>query len=194
MAYAAPGNEKRTIGNRRLSTAISDLVAVGKIVKVFGVKGDVIVAPMTDFPGRFKNLRRVFLGNPSSASGAQVMETTIERVDVAPRGVRVTLGCATDRTTAGQLVGLLILVPPAERIALPAGTYFVDDLVGLVVQTGDGERVGVLKEVMRMPAHDVYVIETGGEEMLLPAVREFVRAVDLEARTLTVHLIEGMRT
>jgi 16S rRNA processing protein RimM len=91
-------------------------------------------------------------------------------------------------------VGLLILVPPAERATLPAGTYFVDDLIGLAVRTEDGERVGVLKEVMHMPAHDVYAIETGGEDVLLPAVREFVLGVDLQARTLTVKLIEGMRT
>ncbi len=177
-----------------MSTAIRDLVAVGKIVKVFGVKGDVIVTPMTDVPGRFKDLRRVFLGNPSSASGTEVTETTIERVDAAPRGIRLTLGCARDRTAAEQLVGLLILVPPGERATLPAGTYFVDDLVGLVVRTEDGEQVGVLKEVMHMPAHDVYVIETGTAELLLPAVREFILAVDLHARTLTVKLIEGMRT
>jgi 16S rRNA processing protein RimM len=177
-----------------LSTAIRDLVAVGRIVKVFGVKGDVIVTPMTDVPGRFKDLRRVFLGNPSSAPGEEVRETTITHVHAAPRGIRVTLECAADRTTAEQLVGLLILVPPAERATLPAGTYFVDDLLGLAVRTEDGERVGVLKEVMHMPAHDVYVIDTGGEEVLLPAVREFVLGVDLHARTLTVKLIEGMRT
>ena len=176
-----------------MSAAIGDLIAVGKIVKVFGVKGDVIVAPMTDFPGRFKDLRRIFLGNPASTSGAQVRETAITRVHVAPRGIRVSLECASDRTTAEQLVGLLILVPPAERVTLPAGTYFVDDLVGLVVLTEEGEHVGVLKEVMHMPAHDVYVIQNRGEEVLLPAVPEFVRAVDLQARTLTVKLIEGMR-
>jgi len=193
LTYTVPGKND-TIGNRRLSAAIRDLIAVGKIVKVFGVKGDVIVAPMTDFPERFKDLHRIFLGNPSSASGVQVTETTINRVDVEPRGIRVSLECASDRTTAEQLVGLLILVPPAERVTLPAGTYFVDDLVGLVVLTEDGERVGVLKEVMHMPGHDVYVIQNGGEEVLLPAVPEFVRAVDLQARTLTVKLIEGMRT
>ena len=193
MTYTVPGKND-TIGNRRLSAAIRDLIAVGKIVKVFGVKGDVIVAPMTDIPERFKELRRVFLGNPSSAPGAQVTETTINRVDVAPRGIRVSLECAGDRTAAEQLIGLLILVPPAERATLPAGTYFVDDLVGLVVVTEDGERVGVLKEVMHMPAHDVYVIQNGDEEVLLPAVPEFVRAVDLHARTLMVKLIEGMRT
>jgi len=47
---------------------------------------------------------------------------------------------------------------------------------------------------MHMPAHDVYAIETEGEDVLLPAVREFVLGVDLQARTLTVKLIEGMRT
>lgn len=177
-----------------MSTAIRDLVAVGKIVKVFGVKGDVIVTPLTDVPGRFRDLRRVFLGKTSPAPGEEARETTITHVHAAPRGIRVTLECAADRTAAEGLVGLLILVPSAERATLPAGTYFVDDLIGLAVRTEDGERVGVLKEVMHMPAHDVYAIETGGEDVLLPAVREFVLGVDLQARTLTVKLIEGMRT
>jgi 16S rRNA processing protein RimM len=172
------------------------LIAIGRIVKAFGVHGDVIVQPMTDDPGRFTTLRRVFLGRYGDAragNGAVADETTIEAVQVDGRGVRLHLASVPDRTAAEKCAGLLVMIPTEERLPLEDGRYYVDDLIGLTVVSTTGEHLGTLADVMRMPGHDVYVVYDNGTEFMVPAVNEFIKDVDLTARTVTVALIEGMR-
>jgi 16S rRNA processing protein RimM len=172
-----------------------ELFAVGKIVKVFGVHGEVIVQPMTDVPGRFNTLKRVYIGTSgegAAKSGEEPAEAMLEHARVEPRGVRVKLAGVNDRTAAGHLVGLLMFVDVRARVRIPKGRYFVHDLLGMSVIDQKGKRVGVLKDVLRLPAHDVYVIEGDGQEIMVPAVKEFITVIDLATRTMRVKLIEGM--
>ncbi len=180
-----------------MTIAVRDLVAVGSIVKAFGIKGDVVVEPLTDVPERFRSLQRVYLVPESSArsgAGSDPMTTDVTAVAIEPRGVRMRFTCAQDRTAADALVGLLVMIPQEETIDLPAGTFFVHQLIGFRAVDEQGAPLGTLKDVLRFPAHDVYVIGTEGNgEILVPAVREFVRHVDTGTRTLTIREIEGMR-
>ncbi len=180
-----------------MSIAVHDLIAVGSIVKAFGIRGDVVVESLTDMPERFRSLRRVYLVAESSATGAEdgnPAPAEITAVNVAPRGIRVRFSCATDRTAAEKLVGLLVMIPPEEAVPLPPGTFFVHQIVGFAVVDEQGAPLGTLTDVLRFPAQDVYVIGADGEpDLLVPAVREFVQRIDTEARTITVRVIEGMR-
>lgn len=179
-----------------MSVGVAGLIAIGRIVKAFGVRGDVIVKPMTDDPDRFADLHRVFLGRTTevrAGTGAVADETTIESVQVDGRGIRLHLASVPDRTAAEKCVGLLVMIPNEERLPLEDGRFYVDDLIGLSVVSPTGERLGTLAEVMRMPAHDVYVVRDNGTEFMVPAVKEFIKTIDLAARTVTVELIEGMR-
>ncbi|HSQ76783.1 MAG TPA: ribosome maturation factor RimM [Bacteroidota bacterium] len=179
-----------------MSPAVHDLLAIGRIVKAFGIRGDVIVQPMTDDPKRFLSLKRVYLGRYDDAlqrTGAEAVETAVVHAQVDRRGVRLQLAAIPDRTAAEKSVGLLVLVGNAERVPLAEGRFFVHELIGTTVRTEEGEVLGVLTEVLRMPAHDVYVVKGEGGEFMIPAVEAFVRAVDVSARTMTVRLIEGMR-
>jgi 16S rRNA processing protein RimM len=179
-----------------LSVGVEGLIAIGRIVKAFGVRGDVIVQPMTDDPDRFTGGSRVFLGKAAHAvagTGADLTETTIEFAQQDGRGVRLHLAAVPDRTAAEKSVRMYVLIPKMERRELEDGRYYVNDLIGLAVISTDGEHLGVLANVLRMPGHDVYVVRDNGSEFMIPAVKEFIRAVDLDARTVTVSLIEGMR-
>jgi 16S rRNA processing protein RimM len=179
-----------------LSVDVEGLIAIGRIVKAFGVRGDLVVQPMTDDPERFSTTRRVFLGRYADAvagKGAVAEEATIEAVQIDGRGVRLHLASVADRTAAEKFVGLLVMIPKEERLRLEDGRYYVDDLIGMAVVSTTGERLGTLADVMRLPGHDVYVVHDNGAEFMVPAVKEFVRNVDLTARTVTVALIEGMR-
>ncbi|MBP1658173.1 MAG: rRNA processing protein RimM [Bacteroidetes bacterium] len=179
-----------------MSPAVRDLLAIGRIVKAFGIRGDVIVQPMTDDSKRFLSLKRVYLGRFDDAqqrTGTEAVETTVVHVQVDPRGVRLRLTAIPDRTAAEKSVGLLVLVGNTERVPLAEGRFFVHELIGVTVRTEEGEVLGVLTEVLRMPAQDVYVVKGEGGEFMIPAVEAFVRAVDVSARTMTVRLIEGMR-
>ena len=165
------------------------LIAIGKVIKPFGIRGEVVVQTMTGSPSRFKKITRVFLGR----NEAEATETDIEYVRVGERGVRLKLKATPDRNGAERIVGSLLFVKEAKAIRLKKGTFFVHDLLGLRVVDEKEEDIGVLKEVMKMPGHDVYVIDHRGREVMVPAVREFVTDIDVAAKRIKVRLIEGMR-
>jgi len=171
-----------------LTSDSAGLLAVGRIVKAFGIKGELVVQPLTDKPARFRNLKRVFVGKDAGS----VSDVRVGRVHVEPRGVRLCIEGVADRTAAERLVGSLLFVDERNRIKIPSGTYFVHDIVGLAVHDESGKRIGSVREVLRLPGHDVYVLDCEGREVMVPAVKEFVRAIDLESGTMTVRLIEGM--
>ncbi|HTO92837.1 MAG TPA: ribosome maturation factor RimM [Bacteroidota bacterium] len=164
------------------------LMAVGAIVKAIGVRGEVIVKPMTDFPARLRRARTLWVGVDTHAA----REMCVERVAVAPRGIRLKLGGIGDRTAAGALRGSLLFIDEAGAAPLKKGEFFVHDILGLTVRDEAGHELGTVADVLRYPASDVYVVRGAAGEIMLPAVREFVLGVDIAARTMTVRLIEGM--
>jgi len=164
------------------------LMAVGAIVKAIGVRGEVIVKPMTDFPGRLRRARTLWVG----ADTHGVREMRVERVAVAPRGIRLKLGGIGDRTAAEALRGSILFIDESGAAPLKQGEFFVHDILGLTVRDEAGNELGTVADVLRYPASDVYVVRGSAGEIMLPAVREFVLGVDIAARTMTVRLIEGM--
>ena len=165
-----------------------DLFAVGKIVKAFGIKGDVVVQPMTDVANRFKKLHTVFVGR----SGAEAEQAQIERVQIESRGVRLKIAGINVRRDAEKLVGSLLFVDGTERIRIPEGTFFIHDIIGISVVDQEGHPIGVVKEVLRLPANDVYVMDCNGRDIMMPAVKEFIINVNVKAKSMTVKLINGM--
>jgi len=162
--------------------------AVGRIVKPFGIRGEVIVRPITNSPERFNKLKRVFIGRDEQ----NAVSMTMTAANVREQGVRVSLDEVKGRNEAEGLVGSLIFVSDQERGVLPPETYLVDDVVGMIVVDQSERVVGKVKEVLHMPANDVYVVERNGREMMIPAVKEFIKKYDLNQKKLHVHLIEGM--
>ncbi|MCZ6775529.1 MAG: ribosome maturation factor RimM [Ignavibacteria bacterium] len=171
-----------------MSRSSRTLYAVGKIVKAFGINGEVVVNLMTDSPARFKTLERVLIGRNDS----DVEETTVEYATIGTRGVRVKLTNVHDRSGAEGIIGSFVFVGEKDRIRVPKGKYFVHDIIGLEVVDQDENLIGTVKDVLNLPAHDVYVLDSGGREVMVPAVNEFIQKIDLEARIIRVRLIEGM--
>ncbi len=171
-----------------MKTQDQQLLAVGRIAKVFSVRGEVVVESLADSPERFRTVRAVFLGRDAeTARPARVTKAVIQA-----RGVRVALEHITDRTAAENIVGHFLFVDARHRVKLPRGRYFVHQLVGLTVLDQNGAVVGHVRDVLKLPAHDVYVIEHRGRELMIPAVKEFIRSIEPESGVLRVHLIEGM--
>jgi 16S rRNA processing protein RimM len=166
------------------------LYAVGTIVKVFGIRGEVIVQPVDvrDRGERFASLNDVYIGRTEE----NAVEARVEAVDVGRRGVRMKLIGVDDRNAATPLVGRYVFVDEKNLRRVPKGTYLVHQLVGMTVVDEEGRNVGLMKTVLKFPAQDVYVIEADGKEILIPAVKEFIGTIDVEKRTMRVRLIEGM--
>jgi 16S rRNA processing protein RimM len=166
----------------------ADLYAVGRIVKVFGIGGEIVVIPMTDAPGRFKSSTRLYIGNTPGVVG----EYRVERSSVRPQGARLKLAGVNDRTQAQTLVGSLLFVRGSDLKRPSPGAFFIHDVIGLTVIDQDGVAVGTVRDVIRQANHDIYAVESGGREILIPAVKEFIKKIDLDQKTMRVVLIEGM--
>ncbi|MDI6870331.1 MAG: ribosome maturation factor RimM [Bacillota bacterium] len=167
-------------------------VAIGEIVAPHGLRGEVRVLPLTDFPERFETTGRVLLGPPGGEpAGAPV---AVERARRQGRLVLLKLAGVDSVEAAESLRGRLLFVPRQEVVPLPEGRFYVFDLVGLLVVTEDGAPLGKLVAVLDNPANDLFVVRPpgGGRDILLPALKSVVREIDLAGGRMVVSPLPGM--
>jgi 16S rRNA processing protein RimM len=160
---------------------------VGKIAGPSGLRGAVKVDVMTDFPERFSALDTVYLGD-------EMAPYRLRGAEVRKGGRQVVLrfhGCDT-REQADDLRGRLIWIPIEEAMPLEEGLYYVHQVLGLKVQTEAGEPLGTLNEVLVTGSNDVYVVNDGEREVLIPVLQDVIREVDLAGRRMIVRLPEGL--
>jgi 16S rRNA processing protein RimM len=160
------------------SSPTSDRLAVGQIVGAKGLSGALRVEALTDFPERLQPDAQVYLegeGQPRRIAG----------VEHGGRGLVLTLDGVASREAADALRGRYLEV---EARSLPIGSYYWHELIGLAVETDDGQPLGTIREVFRAGEAEVYRVElTDGGELLLPGVRDVVREIDLGAGRMVVH-------
>jgi 16S rRNA processing protein RimM len=164
------------------------LITIGKAVKPFGVKGEMKIEPMTDFPERFKQLRRVHLVSPSGRE--QICE--VRSVRYAGETPYLLFGGYDSPEKAKVLNGWFLKVPEDETVPLPDGRYYWFELVGMEVVSEDGEKLGTISEIFETGSNDVYVMKRGGKEIYLPATKEVVRHIDRKAKRMVIRLVDGL--
>ena len=160
-----------------------------KIVSTHGVRGEMKALPLCDGAAFLAKFKRLF----TSADGAG--ETRVLGVRAQGNVILLRLDGVIDMDAARAQVGRTYYLAKADA-KLPRGRYFIDDLLGCDVVDADTDRVyGQLTNVDRPAAQDIYtVIDGAGEEHMLPAVPEFVKKIDIDARKIFVTPIEGMFT
>ncbi|TMB84520.1 MAG: 16S rRNA processing protein RimM [Chloroflexi bacterium] len=159
------------------SCPTTERLAVARILGAKGLSGVVRIEPLTDWRDHLEVGARVYLED----------EATPRRITTAEWGGRVPaigLEGIGSRDDAARLAGRYLETEPQ---ALPEGTYYWHQLQGLTVQDPSGARLGVLREVFRAGEAEVYRVElTDGGELLVPAVRDVVHGIDLEAGIMVV--------
>ena len=160
-----------------------------KIVSTHGVRGEMKALPLCDGAAFLAKFKRLF----TSADGAG--ETRVLGVRAQGNVILLRLDGVTDMDAARAQVGRTYYLAKADA-KLPRGRYFIDDLLGCDVVDADTDRVyGQLTNVDRPAAQDIYTVTDGAdEEHMLPAVPEFVKKIDIDARKIFVTPIEGMFT
>ena len=178
---------KRRGSGRGINSTEPRFVAIGRIVQPHGVRGEVSVEVLTDFPERFDTIEVVYLGSASEAEAHQVKTSRWhqDRVLLSFEGYE-------DRTAAEELRGLLVQVPIEETMPLPEGEYYVHDLIGLDVLTTEGEVLGRVDDILFTGANEVYVVVGPRGQILLPAIADVVERVDLSAGQIVVKLMDGL--
>lgn len=163
------------------------LVAVGRIVRPQGRRGEVRLELLTDSPERLRELRECWLVPPPAGERYEV-----EAVWFQGRVPVVKLAGSATLTEAEGLVGRLMTIPRAAVRPLPPDRFYAFDLIGCVVETPEGAGLGTIAEVMAGPEHDYWTVRRDGRAWLLPAVTAIVERVDLVGRRVVVRPPEGL--
>lgn len=167
---------------------MEDRLQVGVIASTHGVRGEVKVFPTTDDVRRFKKLKEVMA---DTGKGVETLE--IEGVKFFKQFAILKFRGIDNIDDVMRYKGNALFVSRENAVKLKKDEYFIADLIGLQVVDEEEQEIGVLKDVMETGANDVYVIDhVSGKELLLPAIKECVLCVDLEAGFVRVHVLEGL--
>jgi 16S rRNA processing protein RimM len=168
--------------------AQADLVTIGKIERHFGVRGEFKVRSLSDVPGRLDHLKQVRVLAPTG----EMVERTVSHVRRAGSTYIMGLAGVTTPEEAATLRGGLLQVPRAPAEVLAADVYFECDLIGLAVETEQGDEVGALEAILEIPDNRIFVVRKGTKEILIPAAKSFVASVDLQRRRMVVRGIDDL--
>jgi len=164
----------------------ADLVAIGRVVKPQGRKGEVLVHPLSDRPDRFPALRTAYVQAPDGGSREIVVESCWPHKG---RFVLKLQGVDSIDDAEGYR-GLEIRIGEEDLAALPTGSYYHHQLKGLRVEDRGGRSLGVAAELMETGASPVLVVRGPAGELLIPLAESFVHRVDLEGGRMVVTVPE----
>lgn len=167
---------------------MQERLKVGVIASPHGLKGEVKVFPTTDDAKRFKKLKEVVLD-----TGSKLIPLTITGLKFSGKFVILKLK-GYDRIEDVQgLKGMGLMIDRKDAVKLAKNEYFVTDLINVKIICEEGKVLGEIKDVIHTGANDVYVVKTEtGKDLYLPAIKECILDIDIENRTMRVHLMEGL--
>lgn len=161
-------------------------LVVGKLRHPHGVRGEILMQVITDFPERLQPGVTVFVGQAHRPERIRTRRPHGQGLLLAFEGY-------TTPETVGELRNALVFVPTANRPPLPTGEYYHHQLLGLRVIGEDGHELGKIREILSTAAHDIYLVQgASGPDILLPAINEVILDIDLDHGLVRVHLLPGL--
>lgn len=160
-------------------------IKIGRIVNAVALRGEVKVYNYSGYKERYEELDRIIV---------EGKEYEIEKVRYQQQMVILKLAGVNDRNAAEAMKNKDVFITEEDLQELPEDTFYIRDLIGLeVLDAETGAAIGKLKDVLQPSSQDVYVVKRAeGSDVLIPAVSEFVKEVNVEEGFVKVHLIEGM--
>ncbi|NLL82450.1 MAG: ribosome maturation factor RimM [Tissierellia bacterium] len=160
---------------------------VGKIINTHGIKGEVKIYPLTDNNNRFDFLKQVYIGENKILAN-------IENVKHHKGIVVLKFKEFNNINEILKYKDSYIFVDDENRIILPENHYFIHDLIGCSVVDTKGNSIGILKDILQGYANDVYLINNNDKsnEYLIPAVKEFIKEINVDDKLIVIDPIEGM--
>jgi 16S rRNA processing protein RimM len=159
-------------------TPFSDMITIGRVVKPQGRKGEVMTHPLSDQPDRFPSLRRAYVEAP----GGRSREIVVQRCWPHKGGFVLKIDGVDSIDQAEQLRGADLRIAEEDLAALPAGSYYHHQILGLLVEEPSGLALGRAADILHTGAGaPVLVVRGDGGETLVPLAGQFVKRVDLAA-------------
>jgi 16S rRNA processing protein RimM len=171
-----------------VATLQPEYLTVGQVVGSFGIRGELKVRVLTEFPQRFSELHTVHLGRERQSFRVDAVRLHKSQALMKLRGI-------DSREQSDQLIGDEVAIPLGEAWPLDQDQYYIYQMIGLMVITADGEAVGEVADVLpigQTGANDVLVVGRTGKDVLIPLVKAFVRKIDVQAGVVVVDNIEGL--
>lgn len=160
-------------------------LAIARLVAPHGVRGELAADILTDFPTRFEPLQTVYVGANHRPYALQSTRPHRKRV-------LLKLGGVDSADLAEELRGNFVFVPLSEAVTLPHDQYYWHQIIGLAVHTVAGLPLGTIVEILRTGSNDVYVVRGARGEVLIPAIEDVVKEIDLHNGRMLVLPLPGM--
>jgi 16S rRNA processing protein RimM len=158
-----------------------EYLVIAEVLKPQGLRGQIKARPITGDPNRFFGLTNVYLKRGGAFNPIRI---TVERIE--SDAVYMLMDGISDRSTAETLRGELIYIDRPHAVALPDGANFICDLIGVNATDDEGREIGELLDVLQSGSCDVYVFKGPLGEVLVPALKSVVLAVDTVNKTMTL--------
>ncbi len=164
---------------------------LGEILRPHGVRGELRMRILTDYPERINKMKTVYLGKDTDS--ADIREYHVEHMRMNQDYGLLKLAEIDDRDEADLLRALFVMIPIENAIPLEEGEFYLYQIIGLSVQTTEGQIIGTIREVLETGANDVYVVDSPEYgEVLIPVTEEIIIKTDIPAQILTIKLMEGL--
>jgi len=158
-------------------------VPIARVVAPWGIRGEVKVEPLTDFPDRFACGETIYLrGLPLNIESSRQHDNSII----------LKLAAIDSRDQAGEIRGSFLEIPFSELHSLDEGEYYQFQLLGLKVLSTDGKLLGQVSNVIQTGSNDVYEISSGTKVFLIPATDEIIKSIDLNKGCMTIEILKGL--
>ena len=161
---------------------------IGQIVNTFGIKGMVKIKPFTDDIRRFDELKAVYVEKNGNQTEYEIEEVKYHKdmVLIKFKGI--------DKVEQAEMLRNSYLTVSRDSVEkLEEGRYYIVDLLGLEVYTDEQILLGTLEDIFNTGSNDIYVVkDKQGKQILLPAIQDVIKQMDIENKKIIVHLLPGL--
>ena len=173
-------------------TEAPHFLLLGEILRPHGVRGELRLRLLTDYPERINDMEWLYIGKDARSEDAEEYHVEYLRPHQDGYGL-LKLAGIDDRNAADLLRQLFVMVALEDAVPLEEGEFYLYQLIGLTVETQEGVSLGVIREVLETGANDVYIVDSPERgEILIPVTDETILKTDIEAGLVVVNLPEGL--
>ncbi len=167
---------------------MQEFLEIGQIVNTFGIKGMVKVKPFTDDIKRFDDLKKVYVENNKTKKQYEIEEVKYHKdiVLIKFKGI--------DKVEEAELLrNSYLKINREDEPELDDGTYYIVDLIGLNVYSDEGCLLGKIDDIFNNGSCDIYAVKDElGKQLLLPAISDVIKEINLEQKKIIVHILKGL--
>ncbi len=164
---------------------------LGEVLRPHGVRGELRIRLLTDYPERIARLDAVYLGK--SPDAPHITRYPVEAMRMHQHYGLLKLGGVNNRDQAEPLRELFVMVAIKDAVPLEDDEFYLYQIMGLQAQTESGEILGKISDIIETGANDVYVIDSPQYgEILIPDANNTIVRIDIEAGLMIVNLPEGL--